>query len=110
MTDPDSTTIVTYPSPGAIEAKLNERKRPVNPNGGEQPQVDTSSPPPQHGGIDRTVADYEDDGSTAVVGGTVTPKISIAPIDHVRDWEPFLTDTNPTTGGGIVENTGGSWP
>jgi hypothetical protein len=110
--DPDaaSSSTVTMPSPGEIEAKLNQRKRPVNPDGGAQPsQVDTSSPPPHHSGLDPTVAYFDGDGSTLVVSGTLSSKLTGAPIDHVPGWQPFTPEANPKRGGS-TPNTGKPWP
>jgi hypothetical protein len=75
------------PSPGELEARFNSLKRPVNPNAGaDTGQVDTSSPPPQHGGIDPTIA-LTDPDATSTTGTGGTPKLGTAPIDYVPGWE-----------------------
>jgi hypothetical protein len=84
--------------------RLNGRKQPVDPHtDGAQPQIDTSSPPPNHGGIDPTVARYDGE----VYGGDslerAEMKLAVAPIDYVRDQEP-LTPTS----GGLTGDTGGT--
>jgi YD repeat-containing protein len=82
-----------------IEMRLNGRKRPVNPNTDGGTQVDESSPPPHHGGIDPNVARYDGE----VYGGAsleqAEMKISIRPMDFHRDREPPTPTSNPTGSG-----------
>jgi hypothetical protein len=104
-TDPDawSTTTVTLPTAREVEAMLNVVKHPVNPNTGGQPTLDLSSPPPRHGGLDPTIAYFEGDAPVGGwAGGSVTPRVAIAPIDFGRDHPSPLSGT-PTPGGGGID-------
>jgi hypothetical protein len=108
--DPDAAANaqVVLPTAKELEARLNQNKRPVNPNGGGgSPQIDASSPPPQSGGLDPTIAYFDGEGS-GLLGGTGVPKLSIAPITYVRGWEPPVG--GPSQGGGSAPNAGKSWP
>ena len=98
-------------SPEQIEMRLNGRKRPVNPNtDGATSQVDTSSPPPRHGGIDPTLARFDGEvyGSASFAQGEM--KASIAPIDHHRDHEPPTPTGSPTGTGGGDTDPGRGYP
>jgi len=111
--DPDAadSTQVSLPSPEQLEAKFNQLKHPVNPNGGpDTTPVDASSPPPQHDGPDPTIALIDPDASAGTGGGT--PKINIAPIDHVPGWQPSSPEPNPAPGNssGDAPNMGRRWP
>ena len=97
--DPDAQTgaAVGTISPEQIEARLNSRKHPVNPNtGGGSPQIDMSSPPPRHGGVDPTIAlfDGETFGGLAIGGGEpenldrpdrLRPRLRAPPPDRTPD-------------------------
>jgi YD repeat-containing protein len=99
--DPDQQSYTTIAiTPEQLEMRLNGRKRPVDPNtDGGSPQVDTSSPPPHHGGIDPTIARFDGEVYGGVSLEAAETKLSIAPIDYHPDREP-LTPTGPPTGGG----------
>lgn len=93
-----------FPSVQQIEAKLTQTKHPMNPNGGYvSPGIDTSSPPPRHGGIDPTIAYYIDDELSFgdFLGGTITIIPGGGYTDPVRGWVPFTPEVNPNSGGGI---------
>jgi hypothetical protein len=97
------------PSTRQIEAKLNQCKRPVNPDGGATAPLEFTGPPRRHvGGADPTIAYYDGEGTGSIGGGTGTgtPKINIAPIDYVRDRDTFA----PTPPGGTAPNTGQPYP
>ncbi|MFN2406884.1 MAG: DUF6531 domain-containing protein [Pyrinomonadaceae bacterium] len=94
-------------TPEQIEMRLYGRKRPVNPNGdGGGWEIDSSSPPTNYGLPDPTLERY--DGET--VGGlTLTPgepRFPIAPIRHVRDYEPFQPSFPPKGGAEDERDTG----
>ena len=107
------------PSPDELEARFNRLKHPVNPNGGaDTGQVDASSPPPQHGGIDPTIALIDPD-ATSTTGTGGTPKVSTAPIDRLPGWGSGLpsawqpdsgtpSGTSGASGGG--DKVGMHWP
>jgi len=90
--DPDQTTQMVLPAPEEIEMRLNGRKRPVNPNGDAGSfGIVASSPPPQFGGLDPTVARF--DGEVQVNGtGEMSLRITTAPIDYAQDREPLTPD------------------
>jgi YD repeat-containing protein len=98
---------VVYPTPQQIEAKLNGNKRPIDPSIGVPPQLDPSSPPPHHGGLDPTVAFFNGEGSD-LYGSTGTLPVDIAPIDYVRGWEPPTLEL--PHGPGTAPNTGQYMP
>jgi len=83
----------------------------VNPNDdpGADP-IDTSSPPPQTGGLDPTLILVDPDAASGG-GGTGTPKTDIAPIDHVPGWQPELNGpgSGPSVGSG-GDMSRGQWP
>ena len=107
--DADTGAQWTMPSPLQVEAKLNQTKRPVNPDGGAQgPQVDTSSPPPRFGGVDPTIAYFDGESGAGILSAFGTPKVTIAPIDYVRGHEPLHVDHPPV--GGTSPNTGRPMP
>ncbi len=108
-TDPDATGGVTLPSPGELETRFNRLKHPVNPNGGPMDDpVDTSSPPPARGGPNPTLILVDPDATTGDAGGS--PKIDMAPIDHVPGWQPeSYTGPRPTVGVG-GDTAGRHWP
>ena len=113
-TDPDATSGTaggSLPTPGELEARFNRLKHPVNPNDGPgNDPVDTSSPPPERGGLDPTLILVDPDAATG--GGSGTPKIDIAPIDHVPGWQPELSGTghgSPSVGVG-GDTVGRHWP
>jgi hypothetical protein len=107
--DPDYVESTPVLSPGQIETKLNERKHPVNPDGGGDPlQVDMISPPLNHTGIDPTRAYFDGEVTTDRVG--LPLKITTAPMRHVRDWDQGTPEFDPTRGEGTYTNTGGLWP
>jgi YD repeat-containing protein len=94
-------------TPEQLEMRLNGRKQPVDPNGGGGGwEIDMSSPPPNHGGIDPTVArfDGETAGGLTLEGGE--PRFPIAPIRHVRDYEPLQPEFPPNGGGLDDRDTG----
>jgi YD repeat-containing protein len=96
-------------SPEQIEMRLNGRKYPVDPlTDTGQPQVDTSSPPPNHGGIDPTLARYDGEvhGGVSLEHGEM--KLAIVPIDYDRDKEepPTPPDSPLGQGGQTLEG----WP
>jgi hypothetical protein len=113
MTDPDyGGGTPTPPSPDELDAKLNRLKHPVNPTGGpmEDP-VDTSSPPPNKGGLDPTQILVDPDATGGDGSGGIN-KLDIAPIDHVPDWQPDPV-TTPMSGGssgGDTTTVGKQWP
>jgi hypothetical protein len=99
--DPDqqyqSATVTT---PEQLEMRLNGRKQPVDPNGGGGGwEIDTSSPPPNHGGLDPTVARFDGEtfGGLTLEGGE--PKFPNAPVRYVRDYEPPQPPHPPNAGG-----------
>jgi hypothetical protein len=100
------------PSPAELEARFNSLKHPVNPNGGPMDDpVDTSSPPPQKGGVDPTkILVAADAASTSGATGGIN-KLDIAPIDKVRDWQPEPGTIPSTSGAGAGGDTiGGPIP
>ncbi|MGH9966948.1 MAG: DUF6531 domain-containing protein [Pyrinomonadaceae bacterium] len=107
--DPDQAMQPALPAPEQIEMRLNGRKRPVNPNGGAGGfEIDASSPPPQFGGLDPTVARF--DGEIQVNGtGEISLRVSTAPIDYAQDREPLTPDGGfgPTGGDTTTER---HWP
>jgi len=108
--DPDAaaTATVTFPSPREIEAKLNQRKRPMNPNGGigAGGQIDTSSPPPRLGGIDPTVAYFDGEPLVGIRSGGPLP--ARATPRYVPGHGPFAPDASEMGGGGPSPDT--AWP
>jgi YD repeat-containing protein len=112
MTDPDAGGgAAPMPSPDELEARFNSAKHPVNPNGGPttNDSIDTSSPPPSKGGLDPTVALLDPDAAGAGGGGG-SPRLDIAPIDHVPGWNPELGIGAPPASGDGGDTTGGPWP
>ncbi|MBI5716982.1 MAG: RHS repeat protein [Burkholderiales bacterium] len=103
--DPDQqyqSAIVTTPE--QLEMRLNGRKQPVDPNaGGGGWEIDTSSPPPNHGGLDPTVVRFDGEtfGGLTLEGGE--PKFPIGPVRYVRDYEP-PQPPHPPNGGGENEH------
>jgi hypothetical protein len=115
MTDPDADPSGgkgSPPSASEIEARLNRVKHPVNPNGGldDPGQIDTTSPPPSHGGADPTVALYDPDFVGITGAGDGTPRISTAPIDYMPGYGPVTGGTHPTTGGNVGGDTDRHFP
>jgi hypothetical protein len=87
-----------------VEKKLNVAKHPVNPNeGGGQPTLDLSSPPPRQGGLDPTIAYFDADHPIGGWAGASEPtRLLAAPIDFVQGHEtPQFGPPDPRTGGGI---------
>jgi hypothetical protein len=108
-TDPDAAggTTTVMPSPGELEARFNSLKHPVNPNDGTgSGPVDASSPPPHVGGLDPTIALIDPDATTTS-GQLGTPKVDIAPIDHVPGWQPEPSGGGSAPGGGQGGDTQG---
>jgi YD repeat-containing protein len=98
--DPDQQYVAIAPSPEQIEMRLNGLKHPVNPNtDGGGPQVDTSSPPPHHGGIDPTLARFDGEVYGGVNLDYGAMKLSTRPIDYHPDREPPTPTGSPTGGG-----------
>jgi YD repeat-containing protein len=112
--DPDQVayTQVVVPQPGELEWRFNRLKHPVNPNGDyDQSRVDKTSPPPKTAGVDPTLILYDPETYTGpgLAGGTSEPstRITTAPIDHVRDWQPNKPEPPPT---GDSVHTATSYP
>lgn len=108
--DPDApaTETVTFPSPREVETKLNQRKRPMNPNGGfgAGGQIDTSSPPPRLGGMDPTKAYFIDEPFAGIDTGGALP--AGATPRYVPGYGPFAPDA-PQMGGG-EPSPDAAWP
>jgi YD repeat-containing protein len=102
--DPASSTIVTLPTAAQVEKKLNVAKHPVNPSeGGGQPTLDLSSPPPRQGGLDPTIAYFDADHPIGGWAGASEPtRLLAAPYDFVQGHEtPQFGPPDPRSGGGI---------
>jgi YD repeat-containing protein len=95
-------------TPEQIEMRLYGRKRPVNPNGGGGGswEIDTSSPPPNHGLPDPTLERYDGETFGALTPTAGEPRFPIAPKRYARDYEPFQPNFPPRGGADDERDTG----
>jgi YD repeat-containing protein len=111
-TDPDASsgTTAVMPTPGELEARFNSLKYPVNPNDGTTDNpVDTSSPPPNKGGIDPTIILVDSDLAVSTGDATGTNPLDNAPIDFVPGAQA-APGAVPQPNGGDTDGDPMGWP
>jgi YD repeat-containing protein len=97
--DPDQAGGIIVVRPEMIDMKLNGRKQPVNPNGGNGDEpLDPSTIPPGAGGLDPTQTLVDPDALAFIPSGDTPAKVAMAPKKYVQGHEP---------GSGLPINEGG---